>query len=344
MARASSALTSRGRSSRRRGSARIPPDYRRDPDLALLERLLARRAGAADDARARAARRARARRPAARARHRRLARPQRTRPPPRRTPPSTAASARSRTSSTRCGPLTHRDPGIVGAALVRPDVVVQAIVDGVHLDPDIVRLLWSVAAGRFALVTDAIAAAGLGDGDYALGGVDIDGPRRRRPPERRRARGQRVDDDRGASGTSSSSASRSSGAAEAASLVPAGVLGLGDARPARRRPAGPTSSCSTTTSRSSASSSEGRPVSPAEAIAPARDRSSAPRSASSRPRSSACSSTTRRSRASRATAARRGVHARAHGRATARPTTRRRTASTRSGCCRAGRRCATRSR
>jgi N-acetylglucosamine-6-phosphate deacetylase len=71
-------------------------------------------------------------------------------------------------------PLTHRDPGIVGAALVRPDVVVQAIVDGVHLDPDVVRLLWSVAAGRLALVTDAIAAAGLGDGAYALGSVDLD--------------------------------------------------------------------------------------------------------------------------------------------------------------------------
>ncbi len=70
-------------------------------------------------------------------------------------------------------PLTHRDPGIVGAALVRPDVVVQAIVDGVHLDPDVVRLLWSVAAGRLALVSDAMAAAGLGDGAYALGSVDL---------------------------------------------------------------------------------------------------------------------------------------------------------------------------
>ena len=42
----------------------------------------------------------------------------------------------------------------------------QAIVDGIHLDPDIVRLIWKVAAGRFALVTDAIAGAGLGDGAY----------------------------------------------------------------------------------------------------------------------------------------------------------------------------------
>ena len=70
-------------------------------------------------------------------------------------------------------PLAHRDPGIVGAALARPEVVVQAIVDGVHLDRDIVRLLWRVAAGRLALVTDAIAGAGLGDGTYALGEMEI---------------------------------------------------------------------------------------------------------------------------------------------------------------------------
>jgi N-acetylglucosamine-6-phosphate deacetylase len=70
-------------------------------------------------------------------------------------------------------PLAHRDPGIVGAALVRPDVVIQAIVDGVHLDPDIVRLLWRVAPGRIALVTDAIAGAGIGDGTYALGETEI---------------------------------------------------------------------------------------------------------------------------------------------------------------------------
>ena len=49
----------------------------------------------------------------------------------------------------------------------------QAIVDGIHLDPDIVRLLWNVAAGRFALVTDAIAGAGIGDGTYALGETEI---------------------------------------------------------------------------------------------------------------------------------------------------------------------------
>jgi len=70
-------------------------------------------------------------------------------------------------------PLLHRDPGIVGAALIRRDVVLQAIVDNVHLDADIVRLLWAVGAGRLALVTDAMAGASLGDGRYALGDIEV---------------------------------------------------------------------------------------------------------------------------------------------------------------------------
>jgi N-acetylglucosamine-6-phosphate deacetylase len=70
-------------------------------------------------------------------------------------------------------PLAHRDPGVVGAALVRRDVIFQAIVDNIHLDPGIVRLLWMAGAGRLALVTDAIAGAALGDGTYALGEIEI---------------------------------------------------------------------------------------------------------------------------------------------------------------------------
>jgi len=71
-------------------------------------------------------------------------------------------------------PLGHRDPGIVGAALARPDVVVQIIVDGVHLAPEVVQVVWRAAAGRVALVTDAIAAAGAGDGSFRLGDVAVD--------------------------------------------------------------------------------------------------------------------------------------------------------------------------
>lgn len=71
-------------------------------------------------------------------------------------------------------PLSHRDPGIVGAALTRPDVAVQMIVDGVHLAPEVVRLVWAAAAGRIALVTDSISGAGQGDGTYALGEVIVE--------------------------------------------------------------------------------------------------------------------------------------------------------------------------
>ncbi len=66
-------------------------------------------------------------------------------------------------------PFAHRDPGIAGAALARPDVAVQIIVDGIHLADDTVRLVWRAAAGRVALVTDSVAAAGAGAGSYRLG-------------------------------------------------------------------------------------------------------------------------------------------------------------------------------
>ena len=72
-------------------------------------------------------------------------------------------------------PFTHRDPGVAGAALARPDVVVQIILDGIHLAPDTVRLVWRAAGGRLALVTDAVAAAGIsGDGSYRLGDVAVE--------------------------------------------------------------------------------------------------------------------------------------------------------------------------
>jgi N-acetylglucosamine-6-phosphate deacetylase len=71
-------------------------------------------------------------------------------------------------------PFGHRDPGIVGAALARSDVVVQLIVDGVHLAAETTLLVWRAAAGRVALVTDAIAAAGKSDGAYSLGDVAVD--------------------------------------------------------------------------------------------------------------------------------------------------------------------------
>ena len=69
-------------------------------------------------------------------------------------------------------PFGHRDPGIGGAALARDDVVVQVILDGHHLADETAQVVWRTAAGRMALVTDAIAAAGMGDGDFRLAGVE----------------------------------------------------------------------------------------------------------------------------------------------------------------------------
>jgi N-acetylglucosamine-6-phosphate deacetylase len=71
-------------------------------------------------------------------------------------------------------PFAAREPGLAGAALVSSDVVVQVILDGVHLADDTARLVWQAAGGRVALVTDAIAAAGAGDGSYTIAGVDFE--------------------------------------------------------------------------------------------------------------------------------------------------------------------------
>ena len=70
--------------------------------------------------------------------------------------------------------LHHRDLGTVGAALSRDEVVCELVNDGVHLRPEVVWLVFQVAgAGRVALVTDAMAAAGMADGDYDFGRVPL---------------------------------------------------------------------------------------------------------------------------------------------------------------------------
>jgi len=64
----------------------------------------------------------------------------------------------------------HRDPGIAGAALARDDVVVQAIVDGVHLAPETEAIVWRATRGRLALVTDHTAVPGGRTADGTLAG------------------------------------------------------------------------------------------------------------------------------------------------------------------------------
>jgi N-acetylglucosamine-6-phosphate deacetylase len=66
--------------------------------------------------------------------------------------------------------LDHREPGLAGAALADPRVTVGLIADGIHVHPGMVSLVQRlVGPARLALVTDAIAALGMGPGRYRLG-------------------------------------------------------------------------------------------------------------------------------------------------------------------------------
>jgi N-acetylglucosamine-6-phosphate deacetylase len=66
-------------------------------------------------------------------------------------------------------PLHHRAPGPIGWGLLHDDVTCDFIADGIHLDPLMLRLLLRTkGAPRLSLISDAIAAAGMGDGSYHI--------------------------------------------------------------------------------------------------------------------------------------------------------------------------------
>ena len=72
-------------------------------------------------------------------------------------------------------PLGHRDPGILGAVLTDERVTTDIIVDGVHLDSAIVKLVTEAKGPeRTVLITDAISATGMPDGHYHLGSIEVD--------------------------------------------------------------------------------------------------------------------------------------------------------------------------
>lgn len=70
-------------------------------------------------------------------------------------------------------PMLSREPGLAGAALSHPDVYVELIADGIHVSDTVIDVVFAAAAGRVSLVSDAVAAAGLGDGRYDLAGSEI---------------------------------------------------------------------------------------------------------------------------------------------------------------------------
>src|SRR5699024_1494754 len=74
--------------------------------------------------------------------------------------------------------LHHREPGPIPPVLAAAragDLIVELVADGVHLHPHLVRDMFAtLGAGNIALITDAMAAAGMKDGAYRLGSLDVE--------------------------------------------------------------------------------------------------------------------------------------------------------------------------
>jgi N-acetylglucosamine-6-phosphate deacetylase len=68
----------------------------------------------------------------------------------------------------------HRAPGPVFAFVEDPGSWLEVINDGAHVRPEVIRMLCGLAPGRVALVSDAMAATGVGDGRYRLGDLDVE--------------------------------------------------------------------------------------------------------------------------------------------------------------------------
>lgn len=70
--------------------------------------------------------------------------------------------------------LHHRDIGLVGAGLMNKDVFIELICDKLHICPDMIRFVFALkGASHVQLVTDAMRASGLPDGESDIGGLPV---------------------------------------------------------------------------------------------------------------------------------------------------------------------------
>jgi N-acetylglucosamine-6-phosphate deacetylase len=70
--------------------------------------------------------------------------------------------------------LDHHEPGILGVVLTCDSLFAELICDGIHTDPELVKLWWRAKGPKRAiLVTDAMSATGMPDGEYQLGGFTV---------------------------------------------------------------------------------------------------------------------------------------------------------------------------
>lgn len=70
--------------------------------------------------------------------------------------------------------LHHREPGVLGAALLREEVYVEVIPDGFHFHPDLLKLVLRLKGiERILVITDGMRAKGMSEGKYDLGGNNV---------------------------------------------------------------------------------------------------------------------------------------------------------------------------
>ncbi|ERH34934.1 N-acetylglucosamine-6-phosphate deacetylase [Staphylococcus equorum UMC-CNS-924] len=71
-------------------------------------------------------------------------------------------------------PFEHREPGVFGAAWTNDSLSTELIVDGIHSHPTAIQIAYKQKGNtRFFLITDAMRAKGMPDGEYDLGGQNV---------------------------------------------------------------------------------------------------------------------------------------------------------------------------
>ena len=71
-------------------------------------------------------------------------------------------------------PLHHREIGVVGAGMVEDRLMVELITDGIHLSPDMLRLIFTtIPIHRLMMITDSMAASWMDNGETSLGGLAV---------------------------------------------------------------------------------------------------------------------------------------------------------------------------
>ena len=123
----------------------------------------------------------------------------------------------------------HRAPGPVLAFVEDPGGWLEVINDGIHVRPEVVRMLCRLAPGRVALVSDAMAAAGARDGRYRLGHLDVDVTEGiARLTEGKSLAGSTLTLDRAVAHAIQDVGLNPLAAIEAATVIPARILGVED--------------------------------------------------------------------------------------------------------------------